>query len=57
MGIRNTPEQMRQYRDDKRERDAAAGYQRKEVRVHRDDWPRVAALVASLNRSRANNAR
>lgn len=57
MGIRNTAAQMKQYREDKRERDAAAGYQRKEVRVHRDDWPKVAALVAALNRARSSHGK
>ena len=52
MGIRNTPEQQRLYAAAKRERDAAAGWLRKEVRVHREDWPRVSALVAELAAAR-----
>ena len=57
MGIRNTPEQQRQYAAAKRERDAAAGWLRKEVRVHREDWPRVSRLVAELADARADGLR
>jgi hypothetical protein len=52
MGIRNTPEQQRAYSVAKCVRDAAAGYIRKEIHVHRDDWPKVKQLVADLDRRR-----
>lgn len=55
MGIRNTPAQQRAYNATSEERRKAAGFERHGVIVHKDDWPKVRALVAELRRKREDS--
>lgn len=55
MGIRNTPAQQRAYNAQSERRRKAAGFERHGIIVHRDDWPRVKALVDELRRQREDS--
>ena len=56
MGVRNTPEQQRAYNREYRSRLRDAGFLIRTVRVHRDDWDAVKALVAALEDRRKREA-
>ena len=45
MGARNTPEQSRMYAQQQRDRKKAQGYLQKSIFIHKDDWPRVKAIL------------
>ena len=52
MGARNTPEQMRVYIEQARERQRRAGLKRRELLAHDDDWPQIQRLAERLKAKR-----